>query len=285
MISVIIPLYNKETIIGRTLNSVILQDYGDFEVIIVDDGSTDNSLKVVEEYIEQLKTSKSHAQHIHIVRQHNGGPSAARNTGVRNAKGEWIVFLDADDELTEGALQYFSEIIKQYSDADIIDCGGYIRFGDKLTLRYHPLDGKVKNPLRSFYYRAISPGCGHSIFKTSFVKNYPYDERMRRFEDFDILLRMLPNAIVYSTKHPTEIHDMNYVEASKARKSIKEDCLGYLSMSGGGFWYMMCVYKLFIEEREFYKTEVRKLYPTWFWRYDMLLLMKFLNGIHKIRKS
>lgn len=278
MISVIIPLYNKEQSIKNTLNSVLVQNYDDLEVIIVDDGSTDNSASIVKQYISELSSSNLDKKCV-LIPQQNGGPSAARNTGIRNAKGEWIVFLDADDELTEGALKYFSEITKQYSDADIIDCGGYIRSGDKLTLRYHPLEGKVQNPLRAFYYRAISPGCGHSIFRTSFVNKHPYDERIRRFEDCDILLRMLPNANVYSTKHPTEIHDMDYAEASHARKDINEDIMGYLHQYKGGFWMKMCVFKTFIEEREHYPVECRKLYPTWYWRYDLLLLMKILMNL------
>lgn len=275
MISVIIPLYNKETIIERTLNSVLSQDYDDYEVIIVDDGSTDGSASVAKRFIENLPPSAGKTEWI-FIEQENGGPSKARNTGVRHAKGEWIVFLDADDELTEGALWYFSNMTKQYADADIIDCGGYIRDGDKLTLRYHPLDGKVEDTLRAFYYRVISPGCGHSIFRTSFVRQYPYDERMRRYEDCDLLLRMLPNAIVYSTQHPTEIHDVNYAEASHARKDIKEDIMGYLHQYHGGFWMKMCVFKTFIEERENYTEECRKLYPSWYLRYDLLLLLKLL---------
>lgn len=277
MISVIIPLYNKEAIIERTLRSVLSQDYDDYEVVIVDDGSTDNSLEICKHELPRIchELSKK-IDIVSIIQQENGGPSKARNTGVKHAKGEWIVFLDADDELTEGALQYFHDITKQYPDADIIDCGGYIRNGDRLTLRYHPLEGKVKNPLRAFYYRKIAPGCGHSIFKTSFVRQYPYDERMRRFEDCDILLRMLPNATVYSTQHPTEIHDVNFAEASNARKNIMEDYVGYLDMSKGGFWYKMNVFKIFIEERDNYSEQCHRLYPTWYWRYDLLMLMKIL---------
>lgn len=117
MISVIIPLYNKEAIIERTLKSVLSQDYDDFEVVIVNDGSTDNSAMIVRSF---------HDKRIRFYTQENGGPSKARNAGVKHAKGDWIVFLDADDELTEGALSYFDHITSQYYDADIIDCGGYI---------------------------------------------------------------------------------------------------------------------------------------------------------------
>ena len=90
MISVVIPLYNKEASIKQALMSVLSQSYQEFEVVIVDDGSTDNSVAKVEE----IQDSR-----IRLIRQENGGPSKARNTGVKNAKGEWILFLDADDEL------------------------------------------------------------------------------------------------------------------------------------------------------------------------------------------
>lgn len=267
MISVVIPLFNKELTIADSLKSVLLQNYNDFEVVVVNDGSTDNSV----EKVKSIDDSR-----IRLIEQENGGPSKARNTGVKNSKGEWIVFLDADDELTEGALKMMMVEVQKYPDADIVDFNGYIRSGEELSLRYHPLVGKVSNPLRAFYYRKITPGCGHSIFRTSFAKRYPYDERLRRFEDCDILLRMLPNAKVYSSQYVTEIHDMNYAEASNARKDIKEDYLGYLDMNKGGFWYKMCVYRTFLEEREHYSEECHRLYPSWYKRYDMLVIIKFL---------
>ena len=95
MISVVIPLYNKEASIKQALMSVLSQSYQEFEVVIVDDGSTDNSVAKVEE----IQDSR-----IRLIRQENGGPSKARNTGVKNAKGEWILFLDADDELLPNAI-------------------------------------------------------------------------------------------------------------------------------------------------------------------------------------
>jgi len=271
MISVIIPLYNKEAVIESSLRSVLSQDYDDFEVIVVNDGSTDKSAEIV----KSIDDSR-----IIYIEQENGGPSKARNTGVKHSKGEWIVFLDADDELTEGALTDMMAEVSKYPDMDLIDFNGYIRAGDSLSLRYHPLTGRVKNPLRSFYFRQITPGCGHSIFRTSFVKQYPYDERMRRFEDCDILLRMLPNAKVYSSQSVTEIHDVNYAEASNARKDIMEDYMGYLDMSKGGFWYKMCVFRTFIEEREHYSDECRKRYGNLYKRYDLLLMVKLLSKLH-----
>ena len=93
--SVIIPLYNKETTILKTLDSVLAQTYPHFEVVVVDDGSTDRSAELV--------TSLADSR-IRYFKKENGGPSSARNLGVEKAEKEWLLFLDADDLLLGNAL-------------------------------------------------------------------------------------------------------------------------------------------------------------------------------------
>lgn len=273
MISVIIPLYNKESAVKRSVKSVLIQSYQDFELIIVDDGSTDNSLDVV----RRIQDDR-----IVIIEQENGGPSKARNTGVKHAKGDWIVFLDADDELLPDALQIMIEATISYPDADLIDFNKYLRIGGDLVPQEHPIDGFVKNPLRAWYYRMIAPGCGHSIYRRSFIQEYPYDERMRRYEDANLLVRMLPNAKVYSSSKFTEIHDMNTAAASSARKDVKEDYFAYLNINQGGFWERMCQYRFFIEERNNYSEDSHHLYPFLYKRYDFLFLYKMLPKLKKL---
>jgi glycosyltransferase involved in cell wall biosynthesis len=90
-VSIIIPLYNKEDVIWRTLNSVFRQSYRNWECVIVDDGSTDKSLEVVQSFIS------SHPANWRILSQMNQGQAAARNNGMANANGEFLAFLDADD--------------------------------------------------------------------------------------------------------------------------------------------------------------------------------------------
>ena len=90
MISIIIPLYNKEANIKKTLKSVLAQDYSDFELIIVNDGSTDKSVEVI--------NSSFNDSRIQIINQENKGASAARNRGVEASKFNYISFIDADDE-------------------------------------------------------------------------------------------------------------------------------------------------------------------------------------------
>lgn len=108
--SVVIPLYNKEHHIENTLRAVLNQTYGDYEVIVVDDGSTDNSLEVA----RKVKSDK-----IKIITQENAGVAVARNTGIYNAEGEYIAFLDADDEWKENYLETINSIVDKFQQSDI----------------------------------------------------------------------------------------------------------------------------------------------------------------------
>ena len=88
-ISVIIPTWNREYCINRALDSVLAQTYPPHEVIVVDDGSTDNSSELVAERFPD----------VHLLKQSNKGVSAARNTGIKSSKGDWICLLDSDDSI------------------------------------------------------------------------------------------------------------------------------------------------------------------------------------------
>lgn len=110
MISVIIPLYNKADKIEKTLKSVFAQTYNDFEIVIVDDGSTDNSAAIVEHFGDPR---------IRLIRQKNSGVSAARNKGIRESKGEYVALLDADDEWDSKYLSTQVAMIKKYPTCQI----------------------------------------------------------------------------------------------------------------------------------------------------------------------
>ncbi|HEX7153264.1 MAG TPA: glycosyltransferase family 2 protein [Thermoanaerobaculia bacterium] len=103
--SVIIPMYNRATLVGRAIDSVLAQDFEDFEVVVVDDGSTDDSAEAVRRYTD--------ARVRLILSDRNRGRCPARNRGMEHARGAWFIFLDSDDELTPGALR----VIKARIDA------------------------------------------------------------------------------------------------------------------------------------------------------------------------
>jgi glycosyltransferase involved in cell wall biosynthesis len=114
-VSVIIPYYNSEGTIIRALESVINQTYKDFEIILIDDGSYDNSYKKVEKFMSSHKDFK-----IKNLHQGNYGPSKARNLGVKCAEGEYIAFLDSDDSWDRNKLDIQMEYLKKNKDIAIL---------------------------------------------------------------------------------------------------------------------------------------------------------------------
>ncbi len=116
-VSVIIPLYNKAPYVRRALNSVAAQTFRDFELIVVDDGSTDEGAKVVESYEDSR---------VRLLRQPNAGPGAARNRGVEEARGELVAFLDADDEWTPDYLSESVRLLDEYGAGVASVTSGYV---------------------------------------------------------------------------------------------------------------------------------------------------------------
>lgn len=106
MFSVIIPVYNGEKFIDNAINSVFAQTYSDWELIAVNDGSKDNTAEVLEKYKDNHKVT--------VINQQNGGVSVARNTGIANAKGDYFVFLDADDVWESNHLEVMAQLIAKY---------------------------------------------------------------------------------------------------------------------------------------------------------------------------
>lgn len=102
-ISVIIPAYNVEKYIERSINSILKQTYKPFEIIIVDDGSTDNTANII----------KGYGGRVNYYYNENGGQSSARNYGILKAKGDWIAWLDADDEWRENHLINFNKVLSK----------------------------------------------------------------------------------------------------------------------------------------------------------------------------
>lgn len=111
IISVVVPVYNVEAYLGKCINSIIKQSYKELDIILINDGSTDNSGEICENY-------KKIDSRISVINKENGGQSDARNVGIKNAKGEFITFIDSDDYITTNYISSLFGLLKQYN-ADI----------------------------------------------------------------------------------------------------------------------------------------------------------------------
>lgn len=114
LFSIIIPIYNREATLPKCLDSILAQDIADYECILVNDGSVDNSLKVCQEY--SLKDAR-----FKVFDKANGGVGSARNLGLEKANGDWIVFIDSDDRVLPDHLSQFEAQFSE--DVDIVFCG------------------------------------------------------------------------------------------------------------------------------------------------------------------
>lgn len=183
-ISIIIPVFNAEKYLEKSIKSVLVQTFAEFELIIINDGSTDGSAKICDMFAEK-------DNRVRVIHQDNRGVSAARNTGISNAQGEYICFVDSDDFINEDMLECLYNNAIEY-DADISCCGiVQTTLNGVENIRYCTGEKKLildcKDLLRSFFeepvYREVLYGPYNKIIRANIVKTVGFQERFRIAED------------------------------------------------------------------------------------------------------
>ena len=178
MISVIIPVYNSQDTLNRCLDSILDTDYEDYEIILVNDGSTDNSAKCIEEYV--MANSR-----IRLINQKNSGPSVARNVGIESALGDIITFIDSDDYVENNYLKSIDEKFKE-SGADVVFFGFSRVNEDGEILSIHHLPDMIGT-----YYDILVSLSSCDMFgytwikaiKRALISEHRFDERISLYED------------------------------------------------------------------------------------------------------
>lgn len=190
MISIVIPLYNKEEYIVETINSVLNQTYKQFEILVIDDGSTDDSIR----RIESIQDDR-----IVLISQKNAGVSAARNNGVKQAKYNWIAFLDADDWWSQDYLQETVNLIKKYPENKMFATGRCRVFG-KTIERYNNrfLPPENKDAIVDYIEvvsEALPPinSSNTTISRDILIQSGGFTEGQTSHEDHDLWLRLCKN--------------------------------------------------------------------------------------------
>ena len=199
MLSIIIPVYNSEKYLRSCIESVIYQSYHDIEIILVDNNSTDGSLKICQEYAERDKR-------IRLLSEKKKGAAAARNCGIRVAAGDYITFVDSDDYIRNDAYKILTDIMEE-NNCDIVCFSFNIVDENGLKLDWYEPNLKRYTKLKCCYTgieiakifltsRDIEGFGWNKIFKRSFIEENGilYDESKKAYEDMAIFFEALLKA-------------------------------------------------------------------------------------------
>ncbi len=192
LVSVIIPTYNRGWIVKEAIESVLAQDFTDFELIVVDDGSTDNTSEILKEFESDIR----------VIRQTNRGVSAARNRGILASVGRWIAFLDSDDLWLPEKLSRQVDFFTTHADAMICQTEEqWIRNGVRVNprVRHHKFSGLIFE--RSLELCLVSPSAV-MIRKDLFDVVGLFDKSLPACEDYDLWLRVSCRFPVYLIDTP-----------------------------------------------------------------------------------
>ena len=176
LVSIIIPVYNCEKYISNCLDSIIGQTYNNLEIILVDDGSKDSSHLICKEY------SKKDSR-IVVLHKENGGPSSARNFGLRYATGDYIAFIDSDDIVNNEYIKKLYELLI-YEEADISSCGYETILPNGNIVSYDSFAKEIFGPQLGDIERVHYPyTVWHLLFKRKLLENIKFDEEIFYLED------------------------------------------------------------------------------------------------------
>ena len=218
-ISVIIPTYNRGNLISNSIKSVLNQTYKNLEVIVVDDGSTDNTKKVVDKFKdERIK---------YIRLEENKGGSNARNVGIQNSKGKYLSFQDSDDIYYPEKIKIqFKNIIYKNSDLDF--CKIRVIFNDSYNYFFPNSRQEYSISHGNTFNELISKGNFIStqaiLIKRKLISKYLFDPFIPRLQDYDLILRMIPKVkISYTNKVLVDLYlqkDSVTLSDQKLRKAV-----------------------------------------------------------------
>jgi glycosyltransferase involved in cell wall biosynthesis len=217
LVSVIIPTYNRVQYICEAIDSVLAQTYNNTEVIVVDDGSTDNTRDIIQQYDSKVK----------YIFQNNAGPSAARNNGIKQSSGELIAFLDSDDIWLAEKLELQIELMRQSQYIGLVSCGIYIIDASGKIISDPVIKGNYKNR-KSFVkelmvHNIIGGGSAILIKKECLNRIGLFNEDLWVGEDWNMWLRIAKNYEVKFVEKPLVKYRIHGNNLHKNLAKIKVD--------------------------------------------------------------
>ena len=254
LISLVIPCYNSEQTLGKCLDSVTQQSYHHLEIIIVDDGSTDGTSKIYEDF-------HSKDERIKILKQQNSGVSKARNKGVEAATAEYICFVDSDDWVEKNyCSELYHLLIKENADIAIIEAlyedeNGNIIFNKPVCEnKVFDRNGALALLLED---RVIQSHPWGKLYKADILKNVRFPEHLKCFEDYSTLFKIFDKAVKVVKSNDKLYHYIQYDHSLSHDLSPETAYYFYLAiMEVYTFWQNTTPLK---NQRKITKSIVRKL--------------------------
>lgn len=231
LISIIIPTYNRRAFIGDTLDSILAQTYANWECIIVDDGSTDDSKNIVKHYILQ------DYRFAFRLRPENypKGANACRNYGMSICKGKYILFLDADDILHQACLEERLKLFAKDEAIDFVIADTGILLNDKLgtkSINFDPKDLTSESYLLLFLSYKIPWAIMSVLWRKEVLKYYSFDESLQRLQDIDFHISILKHPYKIARLHSIDNYyrvDPNKIKNQQHIKSVLENLLPFFN--------------------------------------------------------
>lgn len=273
-ISVIIPLYNKKFYIAKCLDSILMQSYTNWETIIVDDGSTDNSKECVIPYMEDPR--------LHYYYKNNGGVSSARNYGFEKSTGDFIIYIDADDTFEKGAFEHLIYLVGKYK-APVVTGNLYVKKGNNKTL-FCLLNKEtlIENNFRDYMLGKICLRAGAVMFRRDVVYTPFFREDLSRNEDFEVVCNIMRCYEIAYTPKPIMSYNNDSLGLSK-KSDILNDFIGHISFERKSFWEKVSLgYLIFVGISSYGLRKLFRLYYNYF-LYVVIAVFLYAFQKHKRR--
>lgn len=243
-VSIIVPVYNEEKHLNRCVDSVLCQTYSDLELLLVDDGSTDNSSAICDEYA-QLDSR------VRVFHKENGGVSKARNLGISKANAEWIMFLDSDDYLMKDALEILISLAR--NTKTLISTGNfYFENVERRIFCTGIRSGIISNNFRAWYFESICLRAGAALYHKSIIDDKMYNESLSRYEDASSVFNLLREYKVSYTNKFIMVYSMDDKGLSNKCKDKNKDFIFHLNFDNKSFWEKMLLGNLLNEGLSLY---------------------------------
>lgn len=280
LVSIIVPVYKVEKYLPRCIDSLINQTYKNIEIILVDDGSPDNSPKLCDEYAS--KDSR-----IRVIHKENAGVSEARNTGIDNAKGDYICFVDSDDYVSENYVKLLMD--KQCeAGAEIVWGKMFNEYNNDVSIKNENLSDLIDNRNLSLFFAEhgnVMGGTCRLLIHRNVFKVVKFEKKLKYCEDLYFILNLfkynfkmayIDEAIYYYVYNPQSVTNMytsetcyNYANAKLKCADLLKDMVAPTLIEGIKYdiYVRACLQKCYINDKkvvgDFIQFNTRKNYISY----------------------